>query len=116
MAGAGGGMMRSTTLIALVLAAALAGVLFKVKYEVIDLEADLSAVNRDILANQEAIHVLKAEWAFLNDPNRLRALSERHLGLKPVTPHQMKEFADLPAPGNDQGAPASVLPVKGGAH
>lgn len=70
--------------------------LFFLKHEVKEQEARLSNLNQEIRRNQEAIHVLKAEWAYLNDPARLRQLSERHLGLKPMQPSQIATLDVLP--------------------
>ena len=36
---------------------------FKVKYEVQALEGRMNRINREVLADQQAIHVLKAEWS-----------------------------------------------------
>lgn len=72
--------------------------LFVVKTEVKDAEMRLAGINHEIQRNQEAVHVLKAEWAFLNDPERLRALAEKHLGLRPVAPAQIATLSQL-APG-----------------
>ena len=69
--------------------------LFFVKHEVKDLENRLGAVNHDIQRNQEDIHVLKAEWSFLNDPVRLRQLAERHLGMKQMGPTQIATLNSL---------------------
>jgi len=71
------------------LAACIGVGLFLVKHEVKDQERRLTALNAEIRANQESVHVLRAEWAYLNDPARLRALAERHLGMHPVQPTQM---------------------------
>ncbi|EPY02978.1 periplasmic protein TonB [Magnetospirillum fulvum] len=71
------------------LAACIGVGLFLVKHEVKDQERRLTALNAEIRANQESVHVLRAEWAYLNDPTRLRALAERHLGMHPVQPTQM---------------------------
>ncbi len=70
--------------------AAVIGVgLFFVKHEVKDQERRLAALTGEIQRNQETIHVLRAEWSYLNDPIRLRALSEKHLGMHPVSPAQV---------------------------
>jgi cell division protein FtsL len=63
--------------------------LFFIKHEVKDQEHRLAALAGEIHRNQETIHVLRAEWSYLNDPARLRALSEKHLGMRPVTPNQV---------------------------
>ncbi len=88
-------MIRQATLLAILLAAALSVVLFGVKYQVQDLEEELSAIDRDILNEERAIHVLRAEWSHLNDPERLRQLAERHLNLKPVLARQLGQPGDL---------------------
>lgn len=89
-------MIRPTVLISLGLAAGLSLALFALKYQVQDLENELVRLNRSIFAEQQAVHVLKAEWSHLNDPERLRALARRHLGMRPVTPNQLATVADLP--------------------
>jgi cell division protein FtsL len=99
-------MIRLTTLIWLALAS-LAGVgLFQVKYRVQSLEQDLGQINRQILRDQEAIHVLGAEWSLLNEPARLADLSRRHLELTPFTAAQLAHFSDLP----DRIAPPPATP------
>ena len=90
-------MIRLTTLIWLALAS-LAGIgLFQVKYRVQSLEKDLGQINRQILSDQEAIHVLGAEWSLLNEPARIADMSRRHLELTPFSAAQLARFADLPA-------------------
>ncbi|WP_185961383.1 hypothetical protein [Telmatospirillum sp. J64-1] len=90
-------MIRGITLLWAVIAVVLGVGLFMLKYEVQEQEDHLARLNRDIRAHQESIHVLRAEWAFLNDPARLRELSQRHLGLKPLGPtHMLAAVADLP--------------------
>ena len=37
-------------------------------------EADISDYDRSIAREEEAVRVLKAEWAYLNDPSRLESL------------------------------------------
>ena len=58
--------------------------MFVVKYQVQDLEDTLIHINREIYDNRQAVHVLKAEWSHLNEPNRLRYLIARHLDLGPL--------------------------------
>ncbi|KIL96793.1 Cell division protein FtsL [Paramagnetospirillum magnetotacticum MS-1] len=87
------------TILWTLLAVAVGAVLFLVKYEVKDLEARLAGLNAEIHRNQETIHVLRAEWSYLNDPIRLRTLSEKHLGMKPVTPTQVATLDTLPKDG-----------------
>ncbi|MEW5727168.1 MAG: energy transducer TonB [Pseudomonadota bacterium] len=77
-------------------AAAIGVGLYFIKHEVKEQEARLAELNREIQRNQEAIHVLKAEWSYLNDPARLRQLSEKYLGMKPMAPAQVATLDTLP--------------------
>ena len=52
--------MRYTTMLFLLLAGAISVALFSVKYQVQDLEDDLSSLNRSIIMERQSIHVLKA--------------------------------------------------------
>ena len=70
--------------------------LFQMKHEVKRLEEALTIEHRAVVGNQEAIHVLKAEWSYLNRPARIAELAERHLNLKPITVEQVVRFDDLP--------------------
>src|SRR5690606_7701321 len=89
-------VMRTATIFWLGLAALLGAGLFHLKYEVQALERHLTGLNAEIVRNQEAIHVLEAEWAYLNQPERLKTLSAKRLELIPVTPVHIVSFGDLP--------------------
>lgn len=115
-------LLRHTTLVFVILATGLALVLFSVKYEVQDLEIELSQLERQIAGERRAMHVLEAEWSYLTRADRLRQLSDRHLHLEPVAPGQIGSFAallDPPAPEPaDEAAPlttelALVTPASG---
>ena len=67
-------MSKRTTILALILAGFMSLGLFMISYQVQDLEDQLDALNRDISRDSRAVHVLQAEWAHLNDPQRLRML------------------------------------------
>jgi hypothetical protein len=90
-------MIRLSTLIWLALSIAAGIGLFQVKYRVQAREGELGQINRQIVRDQEAIHVLAAEWSFLNEPSRLGELARRHLELAPFTSAQLAHFSDLPA-------------------
>lgn len=91
-------MIRQTTVLALLLAVALSLVLFAVKYQVRDLESELTRLDRAIADEKRALHVLSAEWSHLNHPSRLALLAERHLGLRPIVAGQLARFEPLPVP------------------
>src|SRR5688500_16445078 len=89
-------MSRISDIVWVVVLALLGIGLFQVKYNVQSKERDLREVRRQIEANYNAIHVLQAEWSYLNDPLRLADLTRRHTGLVPTTPGQIGDFASLP--------------------
>jgi cell division protein FtsL len=86
-------MMRPATLTWVGLAASAAVALFLVKYEVQNLNDELAALQNDVIAQHEAIHVLRAEWSYLNRPERLAKLAKRHLDLEPMAPSQLISYA-----------------------
>jgi hypothetical protein len=107
-------MIRIGAIVWVVVLALLGIGLFQVKYNVQGKERELREVRRQIEADYSAIHVLEAEWSYLNDPLRLADLARRHTGLVPTTPGQIGDFASLPARIEDApampGLPATPQP------
>ena len=89
--------MRRSTLILMLLTVVVGTGLFLVKYRVQSLEEELQGLNRGIASDRQAIHVLKAEWSYLNDPKRLRKLAGRHLDMIPISASQVTTRAGLAA-------------------
>lgn len=82
-------------LLFLILAVAAGVQLFVLKYRVIEKEEELKAIHRQILNDSREIHMLKADWALLNDPVRLRALVKQ-TDFKSIGASQIKEWQDMP--------------------
>lgn len=59
----------------------------------------LADLDSKIAEEREAIRVLKAEWSFLNQPDRLQALARRHLPLTQTGASQIVVPASLPLRG-----------------
>ena len=71
--------------------------MFHITFEVEKLEAGLGLLNRQIAEEQESIHVLQAEWSYLNRPQRLEELSRELLpNLAPVRADQFVSIGGLP--------------------
>ena len=70
--------------------------MFLVKYKVQALEDELIAKREQIVRDRGAIRVLEAEWTYLNDPDRLRRLSARHLQFGPAVPQNVTTLSELP--------------------
>ena len=112
-------MIRPAMLLIFLLAVSLSMTLFVVKYEVQDLEGELIDYNRTITEDRQALHVLKAEWSYLNQPARLRMLAERHLGLASIETRQVGTATELLATipirisAGASGHEAAVMPLTG---
>lgn len=76
-------MIRTSSLAWVIVLGGLCTGLFLIKQEVQGLEARLTHLNESILDDQQAIHVLRAEWSYLNQPSRLGDLARRLLHLEP---------------------------------
>ncbi len=107
-------MFRPLTILCIIVAAVAGWYLYQVKQSVAQLERELRDVRRQTEAALERGQVLRAEWALLNEPERLRQVVGRHLVLEPMTPTQFVRFADLPRrvapPLAFAGAPSLFAP------
>ncbi len=100
-------MIRHTTFLFLLLAGGLSVALFSIKYQVQDLEQDLAQLNKSIYQERQSLHVLRAEWSYLNNPERLAGLARRHLNMAPITPSQLATLEEVGS-FQDGISPASV--------
>jgi len=106
-------MIRPAMVLILLLAVSLSMTLFVVKYQVQDMEGELVDFNRTIAEDRQALHVLKAEWSYLNQPARLKALAERHLDLSGIETRQVGTAMELLVniPSRPAVGEASVMPL-----
>lgn len=103
-------MIGKSTIVWIGVSCAASGILYQTSYKAQEQERELGRLNRAIIAEQEAIQVLKAEWAYLNDPTRLEKLSAEHLLLQPTGAAQIAALSDLPAKDPNQPAPYTPIP------
>jgi hypothetical protein len=79
-------------------------------------QSELEALKVSIVREREAIRVLKAEWSYLNQPERLQTLARQHLPLAPTDTSRIVVLASLPLKGAAPPSPpvvdASALPKK----
>jgi hypothetical protein len=87
--------MRRSTIFTGILAILVGLILFRVKYEVVFLEQQQNQIRKSIIESEESIHVLKAEWAHLNDPKYLQDLAQRYLDLSPIQGSQLISLKDV---------------------
>lgn len=89
-------MIRISLIIWLIVVGAVAVGLYQVKYEVQRLESELEQVRSEIHDHRRALHVLDAEWSYLNRPARLARLAKEHLDLAPQKPKQLARLDHIP--------------------
>ena len=93
-----------------VAAVATAVGLFAVKYKVQDLEERIDRTNQKILESQEATHILRIEWALLNEAERIERLAQKHLKLEQASIKQVVRLDSLAINGSVPPRRDSPLP------
>ena len=87
-------------------------VAFRVSVDTQELEARAVKVKGEIVGKLEAIHVLEAEWSYLNQPDRIADLARRRLGMADLNAAHMTEIDELGRQaGDDATNPVSLLPT-----
>ncbi len=91
--------MRLATTTAWVVLPILAGAgLYLLKMRVETQEQRLVTLQKQIVDTRQSIHVLEAEWSYLNDPGRLRDEADRLLSMQAVEPRQIVTLDQVPFP------------------
>ena len=93
-----------------VAAVATAVGLFTVKYKVQDLEEKIDRTNQKIIESQQATHILRVEWAHLNEAERIESLAQKHLKLEQAGIKQVVRLDALKTDANPQQRRDPPLP------
>lgn len=104
--------MRFTTLIAAVLVVVLGYWAYHQTIQTQMADREVNSLQRQIVHERERLGVLRAEWAYLNRPDRLRDLARFNfdrLGLLPLAPDQFGDVAQIPFPPPIDEAEAFIL-------
>lgn len=86
---------RMTAFLLFVIGVGLTVALYYVKTNAQSAKRELVRLERQIAAEETALRVLKAEIAYLENPARLKDLSEAQLGLAPIKNDQVITKADI---------------------
>jgi len=81
--------MRQMLVLSVLIGSALIMSVFVLKYDVQGLEAELINIERSIDEDRQAILTLKAEWSYMNNPQRLKKQASDNLGLVPILSEQV---------------------------
>ncbi len=93
-------MLRWFNLILLAIALLSLVSVYYIKYQTIETANKKIALERKIKEQKNALSLLKADWAYLNQPSYIEPIILRHkeeLGLKPIEQSQYIKISDLPA-------------------
>lgn len=88
-------MKRIALLIWPMLFASMVFAVYHLKGQVLEREKDLARVERAIQEERETIQLLRAEWSYLNQPERLRRLAASRIEMAPVAARQMSSLGHL---------------------
>jgi len=75
-------------------------ILYYVSQKVHDANEEIQVVVAEVEQEKESIRVLKAEWSYLNRPQRLEKLAAKYLALKKAVPSQFIELGDVKLAAN----------------
>ena len=92
-------MIRTLNVIFVITAIGMLIAVYALKYSVADVAADKSDLQRTIERQQADLSLLKADWAFLNQPANVAPIVTRHtaeLNLQLLAQDQFGGFDNLP--------------------
>ena len=89
-------MLRLLHLVVIAGLVSAAAYVYKIKFDATVQAEQVAMVGRDIRRERDAIALLRAEWARLDNPARIQELADRHLALHPVEATQFDDFGRLP--------------------
>lgn len=82
-------MLRFVNICLVLGLAALATVIYQVKYEARSLDEKIALLERQIEEERDSLAVARAEWSLLNRPERIERLAKKYLELNPANPQQI---------------------------
>ncbi|MDJ0512415.1 MAG: hypothetical protein QNJ62_03085 [Methyloceanibacter sp.] len=82
-------MLRFVNICLVLGLAALATVIYQVKYEARSLDEKIVLLQRQIEEERDSLAVARAEWSLLNRPERIERLAKKYLELSPAHPQQI---------------------------
>jgi hypothetical protein len=91
-------MNRFSTLIWIAIIAVATFALYQAKYEVQSLKSQVAETTHKLEAEKQALHVIAAEWAYLNRPDRLQQLADKYLASSDVTVDKIAAIHTIPFP------------------
>lgn len=89
-------MIRPAMFICVLAISVLAFAVYQVEYRVQEMRGQLKEINKQIASDKKAIHVLSAEWSYLNQPERLKSMADKFLKMDYVSASKIVEIEQIP--------------------
>jgi hypothetical protein len=94
-------MVRMLNFFCVALAGLACLALYRVSEQTRVANAELRKIDRQIVVEKNALHVLEADWQSVASPDRVQRLAEAKLGIADTTTVQLSSFEMLPRRGED---------------
>lgn len=85
-------LLNKSSILAIILLLVSCFALFQIKHKVTMMRRELGKTEREIIKNQENIHILKAEWSYLTRPENISILVKKKLLLSPIAPKKIRHL------------------------
>ena len=104
-------MLRLINIIVIGALVAAAAWVYEIKYASTRQAERVAKLRSEIRREHDAIAALRAEWAQLDNPDRIQILAKRHLTLKPLEPTQIDTLDRLPERPVEIVPPGTADPI-----
>jgi hypothetical protein len=104
-------MLRVLNMVVIAALVVAASWVYKIKFEATLQAERVAKLRTEIRRERDAIALLRAEWAQLDRPDRLQALAQRHLKLKPAEVAQFDPLDKLPERPRQLVPPGTADPI-----
>lgn len=85
-------LLKPSSIIGLLILMLSCFLLFQIKYKVENLMREANNVERSIFRTNEDIHILKAEWSYLTQPDNIAKIARKKLDLTTIDSINIKQF------------------------
>lgn len=90
-------MFRVVSAAAIVVAVGCSFGLYQLKHHTAIVRGEVAQLKKSVAKEQELVHILRAEWNYINRPANIRKLVIDHLPeLEEVKPSQLTDVMDIP--------------------
>jgi hypothetical protein len=101
--------MRFVHLIVVAALVSAAAYVYKIKFEATLQAEQVAKLRAEIRRERDAVAALRAQWAQLDNPDRIQGLSQRHLHLRAIQPTQFDQIDRLPERAANSSANADPI-------